>query len=142
MVMRPGETAPSIVDLLTSDDDWNRRLFLRLYGFSQDGKRVFGALSEVGKTTNTTLFDYNTTNGKVQLTDLRPLLVKYLKAKCEATFEVVGTTENGAIVLELNSGEQRAPHGRWRLNAGSTSFEDLPQGAPIVGLYSETVLSQ
>jgi hypothetical protein len=141
MVMRPGNTAPTLIDLLTSDDNWDRQLFLRLYGFSQDGKRVFGALSEVGKTTNATLFDYDTTNGKVQLTDLRQWLEKYLKAKCEVTVEVVGTTENGAIVLEPNSGKQCARQERWKISAGGTRFEHLPQAARIVGLYSETVHS-
>jgi hypothetical protein len=48
------------VDLLTTDDDWDRTLSLTLSGFAHDGKRVFGVLAEKGKHPSTVLFAYDT----------------------------------------------------------------------------------
>ena len=55
LLMMPGPGgAPVAVDLLTSDAAWNRNLSLRLNGFSQNGARVFGVISEDGKFPSTT----------------------------------------------------------------------------------------
>src|SRR5579863_2841955 len=48
---------PVVVDLLTADDAYGQNLFLRLDGFTQDGKRVLGIFSESGKRTATFLFE-------------------------------------------------------------------------------------
>jgi hypothetical protein len=95
--------APIVVDVLTTDADWGRRLFLRLDGVSPDGRRVFGILSERGQYPSATLFNDDTADGKVQLIDLRKQFAHIVAAKYDTTFEVIGTIGTGAIVLELSS---------------------------------------
>jgi hypothetical protein len=111
LVTRSEKSDPLAVDLLTSDDDYGRSLTLLLDRFSHDGKRIFGVFFEGGKHPAATLFDYNTSNGKVQLVDLRKQFGQTLNAKCNTTFEVIGTTEAGAIVLELGSPQRCGPTG-------------------------------
>jgi len=76
-----GARAAVVVNLLTSDAEYDRIISLRLDGFSQDGKRVFGVLSEVGKYPATTLFVYSTADGRVQLMDLRKSFAHMMAAK-------------------------------------------------------------
>jgi len=123
------------VDVLTSDGDWGRNLSLRLNGFSQDGKQLFGILSEGGNFPSTTLFDYNTGDGKLRVIDLTKRFANMVAAKCHATFDVIGTTATGAIVLKLNSAKQCAPGGRWLVSPSSSSVRRLPQDASFLGLY-------
>jgi len=127
--------APVVVDLLTADDDYGRNLTLRLDGFSWDGKRVFGIFSERGKRTATFLFDYDTTNGNVQLVDLKEQFAHILDASCSQTFGVLGTSETGAIILELKSATPCASSGRWMLDRAGGKPLRLPQGSSILGLY-------
>ncbi|MGA8537928.1 MAG: hypothetical protein WB566_00430, partial [Terriglobales bacterium] len=114
LFLSPGPAgAPVVVDLLTSDAAWNRNLSLRLYGFSQDGRRVFGTLAEDGKFPFTTLFDYDSAEGKVHLIDLRKKFAHIATAKCTPVFDVLGTTATGAIVVEVNSATCFVPDRRW-----------------------------
>jgi hypothetical protein len=135
LMMRVPAGAPVVVDLLTTDADWDRVLSLSLYGFSHDGKRVFGVLTERGKFPTTTLFDYDTADGKVQLTNLTKQFAHIVAARCSATFDVIGTTETGAIVLELSSEKRCAPTGPWLLNTSRGSVQFLPPRASYVSLY-------
>jgi hypothetical protein len=136
LLMMPGPGgAPVAVDLLTSDAAWNRSLSLRLNGFSQNGARVFGVISEDGKFPSTTLFDYDTAEGKVRLIDLKKRFAHLAPAKCIATFDVIGTTATGAIALQLNSTNPCPSEGRWLLNPTSSSVQRLPQDASFLSLY-------
>jgi hypothetical protein len=135
LISHPGAGTPVLVDLLTSDAEYDRILSLRLEGFSQDGKGVFGILSEAGKYPSTTLFEYDIAGGKVQLIDLRKPFANRVAPKCGTTFDVIGTTETGAIALELNSAEKCSPTSRWLLNPTSGKPQRLPQGQTIVSLY-------
>jgi hypothetical protein len=131
-----GAGAPVVVDLLTSNGEYDRIISLRLDGFSQDGKRVFGVLSEVGKYPTTMLFAYSTADGQVQLMDLRkPFAHRMAAAKCGTTFDVIGTTAAGTIALELSSKEKCSPNSRWLVNLVGGSPQPLPQAASILDLY-------
>jgi hypothetical protein len=134
LVVGGGAGAPKVVDLLTSDGDYNRTMTLRLFGFSQDGKRVFGIFSEGGKYPSTALFDYPTADGSVQLIDLRQQFGNSSLAKCGSAFEVIGTAGTDGIVLELSSSSQ-CPTGRWLLDAKSDKPQRLSQNASIQNLY-------
>ena len=136
LLFTPGGTdAPLVVDLPTTDGDYKRTLSLRLHGFSQDGKRVFGVLSERGSFPSTTLFAYDTQSGKVSLTDLTKQFAHIVTPKCGTTFDVIGTAATDAVVLELHSEKQCAPSARWLLDFTRSGVERLPRGAPIMNLY-------
>jgi hypothetical protein len=136
LVITPGDAgAAKAVDLLTSDADWDRTLSLRLDGFAHDGTRVFGILKERGKYPSTMLFEYNTADGNVQLIDLKKRFAHLVTARCNATFDVIGTTETGAIVVELNSAKPCAAVGRWLINRTGGSVHRLPHGSPIQNLF-------
>jgi hypothetical protein len=135
LIIPAGAGAPVVVDLLTSDAEYNRIISLRLDGFSQDGKRVFGVLSEVGKYPATTLFAYSTADGQVQLMDLGKPFAHMMAAKCSTTFDVIGTTASGTIALELSSTEKCSPNSRWVVNPAGGSPQPLPQAASILDLY-------
>lgn len=126
---------PVVVDLLTRDAEWDRSLSLRLNGFSHNGQRVFGVLSEGGKFRSTNLFDYDTTSGKVRLIDLKKRFAHVVPAKCNAIFDVLGTTATGAVVLQLSSTKRCAPGARWLLNPTSSSVQRLPHDASFLSLY-------
>jgi hypothetical protein len=128
-----GANAPVVVDLLTSDADYSRSLSLRLDGFSQDGKHVFGIFSEAGKYPTTFLFDYDTTVGQVQLTDLTKQFIG--TNMCGTTFSVIGTSENGVIALELNSANGCVPKRRFLLDPISRKLQNVPQRTTILSLY-------
>jgi hypothetical protein len=135
LIIPAGAGAPAVVDLLTSDGEYDRIISLRLDGFSQDGKRVFGVLSEVGKYPATTLFAYSTADGQVQLMDLRKPFAHLMAAKCRTTFDVIGTTAAGTIALELSSTEKCSPNTRWVVNPAGGSPQPIPQAASILDLY-------
>ncbi len=135
LVITPTTGPAAIVALLTSDAGWDRRLSLRLSGFSQNGQRVFGVLSEDGKFPSTTLFDYNTADGTVRLINLTERFAHIVAAKCVATSNIIGSTTTSAIVLELHPAEPCATGGRWLLNPASNTLQRLPQHASFLNLY-------
>ncbi len=131
LITPAGGGPPVVVDLNASDAEYDRIISLRLDGFSQDGKRIFGILSEAGRFPSTTLFDYGTTNSKARLIDLTKLFLG--TAWCSTTFDVIGTTESGAIALELNSINKCVPKRRVLLDP--ISLQPLPRGPSILPLY-------
>ncbi|MGA7850493.1 MAG: hypothetical protein WCA13_15410 [Terriglobales bacterium] len=136
LLMTPGLAgAPLVVGLLTSDAEWDRSLSLRLNGFSQDGRQVFGILSEGGKSPSTTLFDYDTADGKMLLIDLKKPLAHSVAAKCRSTFDVIGTAASGAIVLQVNSANCLAANDRWLLSPSGEKAQRLPPDATFLSLY-------
>jgi hypothetical protein len=136
LVFTPANGAPVTVDFLAADDDYGRKLSLRLDGFSQDGKRVLGIISESTKTPYTFLVDYHTADGSVQLVDLAKLFARALNAGCEPAFGVIGTTASGAIVLELDSPKACASNGRWLVDPAGGNPRRLPQAASFLNLYN------
>lgn len=135
LVFSAGGGAPAVVDLLISDGEWGRSLTVNLDGFSQDGKQVLGVLSEDGKYSLTQLFEYSTADGKVQLTDLTKPLARVATANCRQTFDVIGTTATGAVVLALDSTKQCTDDRRWVVDPARGQLQRLSHGASILGLY-------
>jgi hypothetical protein len=135
LVITPTTGPAVVVALLTSDAGWDRSLSLRLNGFSHDGQRVFGVLSEDGKFSSTTLFDYNTADGTVRLIDLKERFAHIVAAKCVATSNIIGSTTTSAIVLELHPAEPCATGGRWLLNPAGSPVQRLPQHVSFLNLY-------
>ena len=136
LLLTPGPAgAPLVVQLVRSDGEWGRSLSLKLNGFSLNGERVLGIFSESGKFPSTNLFDYDTRDGKVRLIDLKKRLGHMVEEKCGSTFNVIGTTAAGAVVLELSSAECPASNGRWLLSPASRSPQRLPPDASFLELY-------
>jgi hypothetical protein len=135
LITPAGGGTPVDVDFYASDADYGRIISLRLDGFSQDGKRVFGILSETGKYPSTMLFDYDSAGGPVQLIDLKKPFARIVPAKCSVTFDVIGTTDTGATVFETNSADKCAPNSRWVVDHKSQKPQPLPQAASIRSLY-------
>lgn len=127
--------APELVKLLSSDGNWGRRLRLHLDGFSKDGTRVFGILSEDGRFAFTTLFEYRAKTGHVRLTDLRRALTALATFKCGATLAVAGTTKALAVVLKPDTNDPCGDLYHWRLNPATGEIHRLPDAGQIVRLY-------
>jgi len=125
---------PRVADVLTSDDDWERELSLRLSGFSEDGKRVLGTLSERGKHSLTMVFDYHMGEGVARLVDLQEKFGARI-ARCAAKIEVIGLTESGGIVIEVTSAKPGTVAGRWLVDSSARKAQRLPPGARVVSLY-------
>lgn len=136
LVITPaGAGVARAVDLFTSDADWDRTLSLRLDGFAHDGKQVFGILTESGQYPSTMLFDYNTADGNIHLIDLKKPFAQLVTARCNTTFEVIGTTETGVIVVEINSAKPYAANGRWLINRSGGAVHRLPHGVSVQNLF-------
>ncbi|HEV2387967.1 MAG TPA: hypothetical protein VGS20_12015 [Candidatus Acidoferrales bacterium] len=133
-IVSAASAGPQVIDLLTSDADYGRSLSLSLGGFSKDGKRVLGVLSEGGKDPFTTLFDYHAGDGSVQLVDLAKPFRGVLAAGCSPRYDAIGATSSGAIVLELHSPKPCSSNGRWLLDSAGGKPRRPPPGEPILGL--------
>jgi hypothetical protein len=127
--------APLVVDLITSDDDYDRSLSVRANGFSQDGKLILGILEEGGPHPSTALFVYDTASHATQLIDLRQRFARVVPKTCNASFLVVGTAGAGRIVIESESDKPCAPKSRWLMNVSSNNVDALPSNASIQNLY-------
>lgn len=131
--------APSVVDILSSDGDYNRKIALRLDGFSLDGKHVFGVLTEGGEPPLTMLFDYDTAGGRVKLTDLNKVFAHSSARKCSSTIDVIGIAPRDALVLESSPTQQCGARRRWLLDSARSQIQPFPQGAPTTSLYRPPV---
>jgi hypothetical protein len=127
---------PHVVDVLTSNGDWGRSLSLHLSGFSQDGKRVFGIFTEGGKYPLTMVFDSHASDEIAQLIDITKQFKSIMSADCSASFEVIGTTPPGAIVLELNSAKPCGSSRRWLVDSSGKKPQPLSQGTAVSPLYN------
>jgi hypothetical protein len=139
LLTRGAANDPFVVGLLTSVGDYNRTLSVQLGGFSKDGKRVFGILSEGGQYQSAIVFEYDIADGNVQLIDLKKQFAQVVGRKCSATFGVAGTADNGAIVLELTSANGCLPNSRWLIASANGPAQPLPHGAPVVSLLGSAV---
>lgn len=125
------------VDILSTDADWDRTLYLRLDGFAHNGKRVFGVLTERGKYPSITLFVYNTVTGKVELINLRKQFAHVIAERCWASLSVVGTIGAHTIVIEVSSATACAAHGRWQVTPNGASAHRVPRGTSVQNLFTE-----
>lgn len=127
--------APELVKLLSSDGNWGRRLGIHLDGFSKDGGRVFGILSEDGRFAFTTLFEYRAKTGHVRLTDLRQASAALAAVKCDASIAVAGTTKADVVVLKPHTRDPCGDVYHWRLNPATGEIHRLADAGSIIGLY-------
>ena len=137
LITRPGENRPLKIRLLSSDGYWERRLTAQLDGFSQDGNRIVGVISESGKPQTQTLFEHNLANGKDLLLDLQKPIAHVVPKKCRATANVVGETATGALVVQLHSVDQCAPNTRWLVNSANGLLQPLGKESSVVSLYHD-----
>jgi hypothetical protein len=137
VIMRPSKE-PLVVSLLSSDGEWNRSLSILLSGFSHDGKRIFGVLSEGGAYPTEQLFDYNTINGSVSLLDMRKQMAHHAPTKCPTAAGIIGTTKGGAVVVQLTSEGHCQPGGRWLFNSAKGRLQRLARGTSVIDLYSDS----
>ena len=138
LVITPADAGTAnVVNLLTTDADWDRTISLRMDGFTLNGSRLFGVLMERGKYATTMLFDYDTALGKVQLIDLKKQFAQVATASCNTTFDVAATTQTTAIVIELSSPKPCASNGLWLLDPKDNAVRRLPQGASFQSLFNK-----
>lgn len=130
----PGK-APVVADFLAADGDSGRALNLRLDGFSQDGKHVFGTLVERGKYTTMLLFDVEVATGGAQLVDLKQQFGRELSMCSSPQFGVAGTSQTGEVIVEVSANGACAASGRWILDRASGKPRRIAPGATIIGLY-------
>lgn len=135
LVFTPAGAAPIEADIDTSNGEYGRSLSLRVAGFTRDGKRVLGILSEGGKYPVTLLFDYHAGDAVAQLVDLKMQFARIAPASCVQTLAVIGTTSNSAIVLESSSEKACGASRRWRVDPAGSKAQALAQGEAIQSLY-------
>ncbi len=134
-----------------SDNEYGRRLEARLAGFSRDGERVFGTISEGGQYPFAMLVWRDVASGQTQTVDLKDL-ARLGGGKCSTGVAVAGTTQTGAIILQPDTVEACRNDFRWQLDPaplgpGIESNDDrpyrdgrlklLPPGAEITPLYHQ-----
>jgi hypothetical protein len=135
VITRDAASKPEPAELLLSDSEWGRSLSLQLSGFSHDGKRILGTVAEGGATPMRQVFDYSTDDGLVRSFDLPKLAGHMTTAKCLINTQVIGTSENAAIVIQLRSGKYCAHTSRWLLNSAKGPLRRVPKKAMVLELY-------
>jgi hypothetical protein len=130
--------APARVEVLESDSEWGRNISIQLGGFTQDGKRILGMLTEGGTTPMQQVFDYNTEDETVRLFDMLKLASHVAPVKCLASAEVVGTVQSGAIMARLNTGKRCTNATRWLLNSVYGPMRRAPKRASALEFYKPT----
>ena len=133
-VLPDGGGEAVVADIVTSYGDLGRKLLLHLDGFTPDGKRVFGSISETGRAPDSTLFDYHTADGKVQLFDIAKARRQIPASKCGTEVAVSGTTDTGDIVIGPDPPSKCA--NRWLFDPASSTLRRLPEGKAVIALFS------
>ncbi len=126
---------PRAADLLSSDNDWGRKISIQLGGFSHDGKQVIGMFSEGGSAPIKQVFEYNTDDDSTRLFDLQKFAAGLKPEKCLVNAQILGTLESGAIVIELRSGKNCVRSSQWTLNSTNGPLRRLPRHAAVQELY-------
>jgi len=124
-------------DFLTTDDVTGRRVVFRLYGFSLDARRVIGILIENGRNPTTVAFDFHLEPGDVRLVDLSKIFSPALSETCIEAFDVVATTEDGALVVALPPSKDCGPGGRWAVDSLGSPLRKITSRIKTTPLYSE-----
>jgi hypothetical protein len=136
IILALGGRTATIVPLLRSDGDWGRNLTIHLDGFSPDGKRIFGTISEAGSYPGEYVFAYDLNGRKVNLIHVEETALSTLKAaKCGSSLAVAGTTENGAIVVYPRTAEACRERNRWTIGPRKGESRPLPQDERVLRLY-------
>jgi hypothetical protein len=137
LILPANGRAGVISSLLSSDGEWGRKLAVRLDGFSADGTRVYGVISERGgKYPVSTVFDYAISTQSVELLELQKHILTLRASKCGVGFAVAGTTAAGAIVVAPAATEPCQATYLWVLDKKSGELQPLPPERPIERLYA------
>jgi len=135
LIRRSGEGNSKASELLSSDGDWSRRLSASLDGFSRDGKRLFGIISESGTFPLATLFEYNAVSGQMALIDLQKTSRQLKAAGCGLSLAVAGTTDAGGVVLGVRPACSAS--GLWIVDAKTGVPHHLAKDTRFTALYRE-----
>lgn len=125
------------IEVLTSDNDWSRKISIEVSGFTSDGKKVLGIFSEAGSAPIQQVFEYSADDDSVQLFDLRKFAAHLTGTRCLINAQILGTTESGGIVLQLSSGKYCGTVSRWQLTSVNGPLQRLPRHAAVRDLYSQ-----
>jgi hypothetical protein len=134
LVLTPSDEAEA-KRFYSSDADWGRRLSVHLDGFSQDGKHVFGVISEGGEYSSVVVFDYDMARRHAELIKIEAGLTRLRAAKCGTSFAVSGIGGAGSIVLEPNTASPCKSEHRWLLDSKG-HLEALSPDKPYLKLYA------
>lgn len=126
---------PHAAQLLSSDNDWGRKISIQLGGFSSDGKKIVGMFSEGGASPTQQVFEYNTEDDSTRLFDLRRLAAGLKPEKCLINAQILGTLHDGAIVIELRSGKDCLHSSDWLLHSVNGPMQRLHNHADVQALY-------
>jgi hypothetical protein len=132
-VLPDGGGEAAVADILTSYGDWGRKLSLHLDGFTQDGKRVFGSISESGRAPDSTLFEFHPADSKVQLFDIAKARRQVPASKCGTEVAVSGITDAGDIVIGPDPPSRCA--NRWLFDPATSMLRRLPEGKAVIALF-------
>lgn len=127
---------PHATELLSSDNDWGRKISIQMGGFTSDGKRILGMFSEGGASPTQQVFEYNADDESIRLFDLRKLAAGLKPDKCLINVQIVGTLKSGAIVLQMRSGKNCVQTSEWLLNSVNGPIQRLHKNAAVESLYS------
>ena len=134
LIAHASDREPKVFDFLSSDGEWNRELSVHLSGFSQDGRKIFGVITEGGASPTQMLFDCDAVGGQGRIVDLKKQLTHVSGGKCRASADVLGTTDTGDVVLQLTSSRRCLRANRWLLDV-KDRLRPIPDGASVVSLY-------
>jgi hypothetical protein len=119
---------------ISSIGEWGRRLSVHLDGFSDDGKHIFGVISEGGKYSSVRVFDFKRDGSHVEIRVQHGLSL--LRAvNCGTSFAVAGTTDAGELVLEPNAASRCRMDHRWLLDK-TGELRAATKNDSFVSLYS------
>jgi hypothetical protein len=135
VITAPGGQSHSEVLARSDDDEWGRDLSIWISGFSHNGDHVFGGLAERGQHPMTWLLDYDLTRRIAQLPDLEQQFKTAAVARCGAKFVVIGTTDTGGVVLELQPSATCPTASRWVVNPSNATALPLARGASFSTLH-------
>jgi hypothetical protein len=119
---------------ISSDGEWGRRLSVHLDGFSDDGQHIFGVISEGGKHSSVTVFDFKRDGSHVEIR-VQHGLSRLREVNCGASFAVAGTTDGGELVLEPNTANRCRMDHRWLLDK-TGDLRAVTKNDSVVSLYS------
>lgn len=126
---------PQTVELMSSDNEWGRKISIGLSGFSADGQKIFGKFSEGGSAPVEQMFEYDTDDGNVRFFELGTLAAHIASPKCIAKAQVIGTTAKGAIAIRMDTGKNCDRWSRWQLSSVRGPLQRLPKHATVQSLY-------
>ncbi len=98
-----------------SDGEWGRRLSIHFDGFSTDGDHLFGVLSEGGKYSFATVFDFRRDGSHSEI-QIRDGSAGLRAARCGTSFAVAGRTFRGELVLQPNTADRCGSEHYWTLD--------------------------